>query len=119
MDITFVLKTVVDLIFAVILFVWAVSISKLGKNEQFTNVIKVSDEIAKVAAVAVKAANELDIIGELREKGKTKADYALEEAKKNLERKGITFDEDELITYIKAAVTDLRADISNTSAEKQ
>lgn len=119
MDITFVLKAVIEVALTVILFAWAVVVTRLGKNEQLANAIKVSDEIAKVTAVAVKAANELDIIGELREKGKTKAEYALEEAKKNLERKGITFDEDELITYIKAAVTELRADISNTSAEKQ
>ena len=96
----------------------SIAVARLTKNGQIENVLKTSEEIARVAAVVVKAANELDITGELIKTGKTKAEYALEEAKKTLARKGITFDEDELITYIKAAVTALRADISNTSAEK-
>lgn len=118
MDVTFVFKTVIDVAFAVILCAWAIAVARLTKNGQIENVLKTSEEIARVAAVVVKAANELDITGELIKTGKTKAEYALEEAKKTLASKGITFDEDELITYIKAAVTALRADIANTTAEK-
>ena len=103
MDVTFVFKTVIDVAFAVILCAWAIAVARLTKNGQIENVLKTSEEIAKVAAVVVKAANELDITGELIKTGKTKAEYALEEAKKTLASKGITFDEDELITYIKAA----------------
>lgn len=87
-------------------------------DERFSRAIKVSEEIAKIAYTVVSAANELEITGELVKMGKSKAQYALDMAKATLNSKGITFDEDELIAYIKAAVTALRADISNTSAEK-
>ena len=84
MDVTFVFKTVIDVAFAVILCAWAIAVARLTKNGQIENVLKTSEEIAKVAAVVVKAANELDITGELIKTGKTKAEYALEEAKKIL-----------------------------------
>ena len=86
-------------------------------DERFSRAIKVSEEIAKIAYTVVSAANELEITGELVKMGKSKAQYALDMAKAELNAKGITFDEDELISKIKAAVTELRINISGTDAE--
>lgn len=118
MDITLILETVIQLIFVVLAAVLIPAFKKLGKNDDVTTMLKISDEIIRIATMVVNAANELDITGELIEKGKTKAEYALEQAKKELASKGISFDEDLLIAYIKAAVTKLRVEISNTTAEK-
>lgn len=117
-DITVILETIIKLAcLAVLLFV-VPCLKTAGTNNKLLNTLKISDEIAKIAAIVVRSANELEITGELLKLGMTKADYALEQTKMELESKGITFDEDLIIKYIKAAVTELRVEIANTPAEK-
>lgn len=82
----------------------------IGKN-------KIQNFITIVDAV-VAAANELEITGDLVKLGMTKADYALERAKALLEKNNITFNEDELLVFIKSAVTRLRIEVAGTDAEK-
>lgn len=118
-DITMIIETIIKLAcLAVLLFV-VPCLKTTGTNNKLLATLKISDEIAKIAAIVVRSANELEITGELLKLGMTKADYALEQVKKELESKGITFDEDLIVKYIKAAVTELRVEIANTPAEKE
>lgn len=71
------------------------------KNEKVRTAIE-------IAAQVVSAAQELQITGDLEKLGLTKAEYAWNEAKKALAKKGITISDEELTAYIKAAVTELR-----------
>jgi len=93
----------------------------LGVGVLFANKYLGADKVQKVMTIAqavVAAANELEITGELIKLGKTKAEYALERAKTLLAKNNITFDEDELLVFIKSAVTRLRVETSGTTAEK-
>lgn len=71
--------------------------------------------MSKWAYIIVAAANELNIVGELDNKW----DYAMSAMKNKLEKHKITFDEEEVTDYLKAAITKLRINISNTNAEKK
>lgn len=71
--------------------------------------------MSKWAYIIVAAANELDIIGELDDKWS----YAMDAMKVKLAKYKITFNEEEVTSYLKAAVTRLRVEISNTNAEKK
>lgn len=71
--------------------------------------------MSKWAYIIVAAANELDIIGELDDKWT----YAMDAMKVKLAKYKITFNEEEVTNYLKAAVTRLRVEISNTNAEKK
>jgi uncharacterized protein YxjI len=70
--------------------------------------------ILRVARTLVSAANELHITGEIEDKAQWVWDAMVE----FLSKYKITFDEKEVKAYIKRAVTELRVDIKNTSAEK-
>ena len=74
------------------------------KNEKVKTAIQIAGQV-------VKAAQELQITGELEKLGITKAEYAWNEAKNALEKKGIKISDEELTAYIKSAVTDLRTQI--------
>lgn len=69
--------------------------------------------ILRVARTLVSAANELYITEEITDK----AQWVWDTMVKFLNKYKITFDEQEVKAYIKQAVTELRVDISNTSAE--
>lgn len=69
--------------------------------------------ILRMAKTFASAANELYITKEITDK----AQYVWDEMVKFLNKYKITFDEQEVKAYIKQAVTELRVDISNTSAE--
>ena len=71
--------------------------------------------MSKWAYVIVSAANELNIVGELDDKWS----FAMKEMKVKLEKHKITFNEEEVINYLKSAITKLRVEISNTDAEKK
>lgn len=75
--------------------------------------------VGQIASSVVYAANELEITGELLELGKTKAEYALEMAEKELADRNITYDKELLVKEIKAAVTQLRVEIQGTNAQKK
>ena len=119
MDITMILTTFIRLCCAVIVAIVIPWIKTKKDNEKIANAIQISEEIAKIAQTVVSAANEYDITGELIKLGKTKAEYALETAKKECEAKGIVYDEALLVKEIKAAVTTLRTNITGTDAEKK
>ena len=70
--------------------------------------------ILRVARMLVSAANELYITEEITDKAK----WVWDEMVAFLNKYKITFDEKEVKAYIKHAVTELRVDIKNTSAEK-
>ena len=74
------------------------------KNEKVKTAIQIAGQV-------VKAAQELQITGELEKLGITKAEYAWNEAKNALEKKGIKISDEELTAYIKSAVTELRTQI--------
>ena len=118
MDITMIITTFIRLCCAIIVVIVIPWIQEKKKNEKVANAIQVSEEIAKIAQTVVSAANEYDITGELIKLGKTKAEYALETAKKECATKGIVYVEDLLIKEIKAAVTLLRTNITGTDAQK-
>lgn len=117
-DITILLETLIKLSCVLIVVVLIPCLRKMSKDGDISTAMKISGEIAKIASTVVKAANELDITGDLIKLGQTKAEYALEQMKKELENRGITFNEELLVNYIKAAVTELRVEIANTPAEK-
>lgn len=117
-DVTMIFETLIKLACLLVAVFVIPCLKGAAKNEKLQMALKLSDEIAKIASTVVKAANELEITGELVKYGKTKADYALEQVRKELENMGITFDEDLIVKYIKAAVTELRVEIANTPAEK-
>lgn len=74
--------------------------------------------IVTIVETVVAAANELEITGDLVKLGTTKANYALDRAKAMLAKNHITFNEDELLVFIKSAVTKLRIEVAGTNAEK-
>lgn len=69
--------------------------------------------ILRVAKTLVSAANELYITEEITDK----AQWVWDEMVEFLSKYKITFDEKEVKAYIKRAVTELRVNIKNTSAE--
>lgn len=118
MDATIILTSIIKLLTAVAITFVIPWIAEKKKNEKVTHAIAIAEEVGKISYSVVAAANEYEIVGELVKLGKTKAEYALETAKKELAAKGIEYDEDLLVKEIKAAVTKLRVEISNTNAEK-
>ena len=119
MDITMILSCVIKLLTAIAITFIIPWIAEKRKNDKVANALKIAEEVGKIAYSVASAVNEYDITGELIKIGKTKAEYALELAKKELADKGITYDEELLVKDIKAAVTELRVNISNTDAEKK
>jgi hypothetical protein len=80
-----------------------------------------ADKVRRIMAIVqtvVEATNELEITGDLVKMGKSKADYALEQVKILLAKNKMTFNEEELLVFIKSAVTRLRIEVSGTDAEK-
>jgi hypothetical protein len=118
MDITTILTCVIRLLTAIAITFVIPLIAEKRKNEKVAHALQIAEEVGKIAYSVAAAANEYDITGELIKIGKTKAEYALELAKKELSDKGIVYDEELLIKDIKAAVTKLRVNITNTTAEK-
>lgn len=76
---------------------------------------KIKDEKVRtainIASQVVQAAQELQITGELEKLGLSKAEYAWNEAKNALAKKGIKISDEELTAYIKSAVTELRTKV--------
>lgn len=70
--------------------------------------------MSKWAQAIVAAASEMNLVGELENKW----DFALKAMKTKLEKYKITFDEDEITEYLKAAITSLRVNIEGTDAQK-
>ena len=118
-DITIILETIIKLACLVFLLFVIPCLKTAGANNKLLAALKVSDEIAKIAGIVVRSANELEITGDFLKLGITKADYAMEQVKKELESRGITFNEDLIVKYIKAAVTELRVEIANTPPKKK
>lgn len=119
MDVTMILSCVIRLLTVIAITFVIPWIAEKRKNDKVANALKIAEEVGKIAYSVAAAANEYDITGELIKIGKTKAEYALELAKKELADKGITYDEELLVKDIKAAVTTLRVNITNTTAEKK
>lgn len=119
MDITTILDCFLKLCCAITVTLIVPWIKSKRKNEKVAYALQIAEEIGKIAYTAVSAANEMDITGELTKIAKTKAEYAMEIAEKELAEKGITYDKDILTAKIKAAVTLLRTEISGTNAEKK
>ena len=119
MDVTMILSCVIKLLTTIAITFVIPWIVEKRKNDKVANALKIAEEVGKIAYSVAAAANEYDITGELLKIGKTKAEYALELAKKELADKGITYDEELLVKDIKAAVTELRVNITNTAAEKK
>lgn len=118
-DITPIIDAIIKLGCAIIVVIIIPWLNKARQNENMATILKIADEVAKVAKIVVSAANELEITGELRQTGLTKAEYALQQAKKELNNRGIVVDDEQIINQIKAAVTELRVEIANTPAEKK
>ena len=74
------------------------------KNEKVKTAIQIAGQV-------VKAAQELQITGELEKIGLSKAEYAWNEAKEALAKKNIKISDEELTAYIKSAVTELRTQV--------
>lgn len=104
MDITNIVMAIIGLLCAVITTFVVPWINSKIKNEKVKTAINIAYQV-------VQAAQELQITGELEKIGLTKAEYAWSEAKKFLLEKNISIDDDELKSYIKSAVTDLRKEI--------
>ena len=117
-DITIVIEAFIKLGCAVIITFVIPWITEKRKNDKVANAMKIAEEVGQIAYSVAAAANEYDITGELIKLGKTKAEYALDLAKKELADKGIVYDEELLVKDIKAAVTTLRVNITNTTAQK-
>lgn len=107
MDITIIIEIA-------LMFVGCVGLIVMKK---FVGVDKIQRIMTIVEAV-VAAANELDITGDLAKLGTTKADYALSRAKVLLAKNNITFNETELLVFIKSAVTKLRIEVAGTDAAR-
>lgn len=118
-DITPIIDVFIKLACAIVVVIIIPWLNKARQNENMATILKIADEVAKVAKIVVSAANELEITGELRQTGLTKAEYALQQAKKELNNRGIVVDDEQIINQIKAAVTELRVEIANTPAEKK
>lgn len=118
MDITITLDCLIKLSCALIMMFMIPWIKECRGNDKLSNAIQIAEEITKIASSVVYAANELEITGELLKIGKTKAEYAIEMAKKELADKNIVYDKELLEKEIKAAVTQLRVKIQGTNAQK-
>ena len=118
MDVTLVLNCVIKLLSIIAITFVIPWIQEKKKNEKVAHAIAVAEDISKVAYTVANAAHELDIVGELKKLGLSKAEYALTMAEKELAEKGITYDRDLLIKEIKAAVVTVRINVTGTSAEK-
>ena len=70
--------------------------------------------MSKWAYIIVSAANEKNLVGELEDKWT----WAVKAMKTKLEKYKITFDEEEVIEYLKSAITLLRVNIEGTNAQK-
>lgn len=99
---------IVELAFIVVMFILTKKVVGVDKTKK----------IIEIVEAVVAATNELAITGELVKYGKSKADYAMEQTKTLLAKNKITFNEDELLVFIKSAVTRLRIEVSGTDAEK-
>lgn len=103
-DITEIVISLIGLLSAVITTFVIPWINTKIKNEKVKTAIEIARQV-------VSAAQELQITGDLEKLGITKAEYAWDEAKKALAKKGITISDEELTAYIKAAVTELRTKV--------
>lgn len=106
-DITIIIEAIIGLIFAIVSTFVIPWLKEKRKTEQLGKVFNIAEQV-------VGAAWELDITGELVKMGTTKVEYAWCEAKKILAGKNITIDDDELKTYIKNAVAQLRINRGDT-----
>lgn len=70
--------------------------------------------MSRWAYIIVAAANEMHLVDELENKW----DYAMKAMKAKLAKYKITFNEEEVTAYLKAAVTKLRTEIEGTDAQK-
>lgn len=104
MDITKIVIALIGLLCTIITTFVIPWINSKSKNEKIKTAIEIANQV-------VRAAQELNIVGELEALGLTKAEYAWAEAKKALAQKNIVIDDDELKAYIKSAVTDLRTEV--------
>lgn len=100
-DITKIIIALIGVLSAVITTFVIPWIKSKMTNEKVNTAIEIAGQV-------VKAAQEMQITGELVKLGITKAEYAWAKAKEALAAKNIVIDDDELLAYIKAAVTDLR-----------
>lgn len=100
-DITKIVISLIGVLSAIITTFFIPWLNTKLKDEKVKTAIKIADQV-------VKAAQELQITGELEKLGLSKAEYAWDEAKKALAKKGIKISDEELTSYIKAAVTELR-----------
>lgn len=107
MDITIIIEIILTLLGMMCLFI----------ANRYLGADKVK-RIVTIVETVVAAANELEITGDLVKLGTTKAEYALDKTKAMLAKNHITFNEDELLVFIKSAVTKLRIEVTGTDAEK-
>ena len=103
-DITEIVISLIGLLSAVITTFVIPWINTKIKNEKVKTAIEIARQV-------VSAAQELQITGDLEKLGITKAEYAWDEAKKALAKKGVTISDEELTAYIKSAVTELRTKV--------
>ena len=89
MDVTLVLNCVIKLLSIIAITFVIPWIQEKKKNEKVAHAIAVAEDISKVAYTVANAAHELDIVGELKKLGLSKAEYALTMAEKELAEKGI------------------------------
>lgn len=118
MDVTMILNCLIKLGCAIIITFVIPWVNEKRKNEKVAHAISVAEDISKIAYTVASAAHELDIVGELKTLGLSKAEYALNMAKKELSEKGITYDEELLVKEIKSAVVAVRINVTGTNAEK-
>lgn len=104
MDITKIIIALIGLLGTIITTFVIPWINSKRKNEKIEMAIEIANQV-------VRAAQELNIVGELELLGLTKAEYAWSEAKKALAKRNIVIDDDELKAYIKSAVTNLRTEV--------
>lgn len=107
MDITIFLEIIVFAVFLLVMKYFVPWLKAMKAEEDMRLIMEVVKQ-------AVTAANELHLINELNDK----ATYAWTRAVASLKAKNITFDEEELKMYIKAAVTQLRIEVDGTNAQK-
>lgn len=104
MDITKIVEAVIALLCALMTTFVIPWINTKIKNEKVKTAIEITKQV-------VRAAQELQITGELEKIGLTKAEYAWAQAKEALAAKNIVINDDELTAYIKASVTELRTEV--------
>lgn len=104
MDITKIVEAIIALLCALTTTFVIPWINTKIKNEKVKTAIEITKQV-------VRAAQELQITGELEKIGLTKAEYAWTQAKEALASKNIVINDDELTAYIKASVTELRTEV--------